>query len=31
MLQGASKTGSSPDGMSCIECAEKDDIKQLLQ
>ncbi|XP_063398766.1 myotrophin-like [Mytilus trossulus] len=31
LQKGASKTGSSPDGMSYLECAEKEEIKQLLQ
>ncbi|CAC5391341.1 unnamed protein product [Mytilus coruscus] len=31
LQKGASKEGSSPDGMSYLECAEKEDIKQLLQ
>lgn len=29
-LQGASKNGVTPDGMSYIDAAEKQEIKQLL-
>lgn len=31
LKQGASKTGSSPDGRTYLECAENEDIKKLLQ
>lgn len=31
LQKGASKDGCSPDGTSYLECAEKDEIKKLLQ